>query len=105
VYAFFGGAYIGLQSSVVAEVVEVDDFTHALGLLYALSAAGYVLGPVLFAVLVDATGHTSYLGGQIFVGSITLLGALPIFALLYKAYMEKKYEATIGHPIKRKYGA
>jgi len=96
-YGFFGGAYCGLQSAVVAEVVDVDNLTNALGLLYALSALGYLLGPEIFAAIVGASGTAaSYLGGQMFVAVLTMCGSLAIVVVLVRMHQDKNVGKALG---------
>ncbi|KAI9225560.1 MAG: major facilitator superfamily domain-containing protein [Piptocephalis tieghemiana] len=77
VHGALQGAFITLIPLIAAAEVEADEAPSAIGLVLGGQLPGDLVGPAIFGALLDSTApEISYLPAQMFVGSVTLVGAL-----------------------------
>ncbi|KAM6997245.1 monocarboxylate transporter 12-B-like [Tautogolabrus adspersus] len=89
IYGYFDGAYVALIPVVTSDVVGSTYMTCALGVVYFLHAAPYLVSPPLGGWFVDKTGNyaaTFIISGTSFLFSAVVLAA----AMLVKHCQRKK---------------
>ncbi|XP_020494675.2 monocarboxylate transporter 12-B-like isoform X1 [Labrus bergylta] len=89
IYGYFDGAYVALIPVVTSDVVGPTYMTCALGVVYFLHAAPYLVSPPLGGWFVDKTGNyaaTFFISGTSFMFSAVLLAA----AMLVKRCQRNK---------------
>jgi len=91
--AIFGvtsGAYVGLTSVVLVDLLGLDKLTNAFGLLLMFQGIASVIGPPIIGALKDSIGD--YDAGFYFAGSMIFLSGAMLFAIppLQRKLRDKK---------------
>jgi MFS family permease len=68
------GGYLSLYTSVTSNCSTLQDLSDTLGLVFSVSMFGNFFGPMLFGVLLNASGG-EYLSGQLFVAAFYFVGS------------------------------
>jgi len=99
--ALFGitsGAYVGLTSVVLVDLLGLDKLTNAFGLLLMFQGIASVMGPPVIGALYDSIGD--YDAGFYFAGSMIFLSGAMLFAIpaLQKRLEQKRpsFKITSG---------
>lgn len=80
--AIFGvtsGAYVGLTSVVLVDLLGLDKLTNAFGLLLMFQGIASVIGPPIIGALKDSIG--SYDAGFWFAGTMIFISGAMLFAI------------------------
>ncbi|KAJ6634544.1 hypothetical protein lerEdw1_013976 [Lerista edwardsae] len=90
---------------VLMDVVEMDRFSSALGLFTILESITILIGPPLAGLLVDLTGHFSYVfyASSFFMVSAALFMGLSFCALVPKNKGTEIHKPTQENPFRGKY--
>jgi MFS family permease len=83
-YGIFGGGYISLFPVVTADVVGLEKLPAALGILYAASIPGNLLGTPIAGALLGLSNGESYFLVKLFSGIISIVAS---FFLVYLRIM------------------
>ncbi|XP_014280635.1 monocarboxylate transporter 13 isoform X2 [Halyomorpha halys] len=78
-FGFTIGAYVGLTSVILVDLLGLDKLTNAFGLLLLFQGIASFLGPPITGWLYDAT--KSYTVGFIFAGAMMSLSGIMLFAV------------------------
>uniref|UniRef100_A0A098LYX0 MCT n=1 Tax=Hypsiglena sp. JMG-2014 TaxID=1550645 RepID=A0A098LYX0_9SAUR len=94
-----------LLFQVLMDVVEMDRFSSALGLFTILESITILIGPPLAGLLVDITGHFSYVffASSFFMVSAALFMGLSFFTLEAKNKLKETNKPPPEDPSKGKY--
>jgi len=92
------GAYVGLTSVVLVDLLGLDKLTNAFGLLLMFQGIASVIGPPFTGALYDALGN--YDAGFYFAGTMIFISGAMLFAIpaLQKRLETKKptFDITSG---------
>lgn len=93
VYGFTIGAYVGLTSVILVDLLGIDKLTSAFGLLLLFQGIAGFIGPPIVGFLFDKT-HT-YLPGFLFAGTMIALSGFMFFFIpsLQKFLVKKQMRA------------
>lgn len=93
VYGFTIGAYVGLTSVILVDLLGLDKLTNAFGLLLLFQGIASFIGPPLAGWLYDITG--SYNPGFILAGTTIAISGVMLFAIPpLQRYLERKRVAA-----------
>lgn len=93
VYGFTIGAYVGLTSVILVDLLGLDKLTNAFGLLLLFQGIASFLGPPLAGWLYDITG--SYNPGFILAGTTIAISGVMLFAIPpLQRHLERKRVAA-----------
>jgi len=79
IFGITSGAYVGLTSVVLVDLLGLDNLTNAFGLLLLFQGIASVIGPPFIGWLYDVLGAYSY--GFYFSGAMIFLSGVMLFAL------------------------
>merc|ERR1719266_1536633 len=79
VFGITSGAYVGLTSVVLVDLLGLDNLTNAFGLLLLFQGIASVMGPPFIGWLYDQLGD--YQSGFYFSGAMIFLSGVMLFAL------------------------
>lgn len=79
VFGFTIGAYVGLTSVILVDLLGLDKLTNAFGLLLLFQGIASLVGPPFAGTLYDIT--SSYAPGFILAGVTILISGLMLFAI------------------------
>lgn len=79
VFGFTIGAYVGLTSVILVDLLGLSKLTNAFGLLLLFQGIASFIGPPIVGGLYDRT--SSYTPGFIFAGSMIAFSGLMLFAI------------------------
>lgn len=79
VFGFTIGAYVGLTSVILVDLLGLDKLTNAFGLLLLFQGIASLVGPPLAGVLYDVT--ESYSPAFVLAGSTILISGIMLFAI------------------------
>lgn len=99
--ALFGvtsGAYVGLTSVVLVDLLGLDRLTNAFGLLLLFQGIASILGPPIIGALYDASGD--YDAGFYFAGAMIFVSGAMLFAL--PALQRRQQERKVKEEEKRR---
>eukprot|EP00096_Caligus_rogercresseyi_P015849 TRINITY_DN8329_c0_g1_i2.p1 TRINITY_DN8329_c0_g1~~TRINITY_DN8329_c0_g1_i2.p1 ORF type:complete len:585 (+),score=76.84 TRINITY_DN8329_c0_g1_i2:415-2169(+) len=88
VYGVTSGAYVGLTSVVLVDLIGLDQLTHGFGLLLLFQGIASVIGPPIVGALKDWQG--TYDTGFYFAGFIIFLSGVMLFILPWMQKRSKK---------------
>ncbi|XP_014250035.1 monocarboxylate transporter 9 [Cimex lectularius] len=89
VFGFTSGAYVGLTSVVLVDLLGLDKLTNAFGLLLLFQGLASLVGPPITGGLYDWTN--SYTPGFVFSGMMIMFSGLMLFMIpSLRRYVEKK---------------
>jgi len=95
IFGITSGAYVGLTSVVLVDLLGLDKLTNAFGLLLLFQGVASVMGPPLIGALYDGTGSYDagfYLAGTMIFLSGAMLFAVPLIQKKMRKNKEKKYQ-------------
>lgn len=75
--AFFSGAYVGLTSVILVDLLGLDKLTNAFGLLLLFQGIATFVGPPIVGALYDLSN--SYTPGFVFAGVMIALSGKILF--------------------------
>lgn len=78
-FGFTIGAYVGLTSVILVDLLGLDKLTNAFGLLLLFQGIASLVGPPLAGVLYDVT--ESYSPAFILAGTAILMSGIMLFAI------------------------
>jgi len=79
IFGITSGAYVGLTSVVLVDLLGLDKLTNAFGLLLMFQGIASVMGPPVIGALYDSIGD--YDAGFYFAGSMIFLSGAMLFAI------------------------
>lgn len=79
VYGFTIGAYVGLTSVILVDLLGLEKLTNAFGLLLLFQGIASFVGPPIVGLLYDQTN--SYTPGFIFAGAMIAVSGLMLFVI------------------------
>merc|ERR1711997_816391 len=79
IFGITSGAYVGLTSVVLVDLLGLDKLTNAFGLLLLFQGIASVMGPPIIGKLYDYTG--SYDTGFYFSGAMIFISGAMLFAI------------------------
>jgi len=79
IFGITSGAYVGLTSVVLVDLLGLDKLTNAFGLLLMFQGIASVIGPPVIGALYDSIGD--YDAGFYFAGSMIFLSGAMLFAI------------------------
>ena len=79
VFGVTSGAYVGLTSVVLVDLLGLDRLTNAFGLLLLCQGIASVIGPPIIGSLKDSLGD--YEGGYYFAGAMIFVSGVMLFVL------------------------
>jgi len=89
IFGITSGAYVGLTSVVLVDLLGLDKLTNAFGLLLMFQGIASVMGPPVIGALFDSIGD--YDAGFYFAGSMIFLSGAMLFAIpLLQKRLENK---------------
>lgn len=89
-FGFTIGAYVGLTSVILVDLLGLEKLTNAFGLLLLFQGIASFAGPPIVGSLFDHTG--SYVPGFIFAGVMIGISGLMLFIIPpLQAYMDRKH--------------
>lgn len=90
VFGFTIGAYVGLTSVILVDLLGLEKLTNAFGLLLLFQGIASFIGPPIVGSLYDAT--SSYTTGFIFAGVMICASGLMLFVIppLQKCLTERQ---------------
>jgi len=93
VFGVTSGAYVGLTSVVLVDLLGLDKLTNAFGLLLLFQGIASVIGPPIIGWFYDAIG--SYDVGFYFAGSVVFVSGIMLFAIpMVRRWSEAKLDAA-----------
>lgn len=94
VFGITSGAYVGLTSVVLVDLLGLDNLTNAFGLLLLFQGIASVLGPPFCGWLYDQVGN--YEGGFYFSGAVIFISGVMLFVLpKMMRKRDEKYEQDV----------
>lgn len=103
VYGFTIGAYVGLTSVILVDLLGIDKLTSAFGLLLLFQGIAGFIGPPIVGFLYDQT--ESYAPGFVFAGTmIALSGFMFFFIPTLQKYLAKRQSRTENEQFERSHG-
>lgn len=79
IFGFTIGAYVGLTSVILVDLLGLDNLTNAFGLLLLFQGIASFVGPPIVGVLYDYS--TTYTPGFVFAGSMIAISGLMLFPI------------------------
>lgn len=79
VFGFTIGAYVGLTSVILVDLLGLDNLTNAFGLLLLFQGIASFVGPPIVGVLYDIS--KSYTPGFIFAGAMIAISGLMLYPI------------------------
>merc|ERR1719400_612739 len=94
IFGMTSGAYVGLTSVVLVDLLGLDNLTNAFGLLMLFQGIASVIGPPFIGFLYDH--FKNYHAGYYFAGAMIFLSGVMLFALpsLIKRQQKLEEKAT-----------
>ncbi|KAI7872934.1 major facilitator superfamily domain-containing protein [Spinellus fusiger] len=86
VFGFFGGIYSSLAAPITANITGFDKLSSGLAILF-LASTFSAVGPLIASVIQESTPNNSFIGIQMFCGSVFFVGA--ISAIIVKLRITK----------------
>lgn len=91
VFGFLIGAYVGLTSVILVDLLGLEKLTDAFGLLLLFQGIATLAGPPLAGFLKDITG--SYAPGFIIAGVAIAFSGIMLFAIpCLQRYLERRHQ-------------
>jgi len=90
VFGMTSGAYVGLTSVVLVDLLGLDNLTNAFGLLMLFQGIASVIGPPFIGFLYDH--FKNYHAGYYFAGAMIFLSGVMLFALPHLQKRQQKLE-------------
>lgn len=95
VFGFTIGAYVGLTSVILVDLLGLEKLTNAFGLLLLFQGIASFAGPPIVGSLYDYTN--SYVPGFIFAGSmIGISGLMLVLIPPLQAYMDRSHSERVA---------
>lgn len=95
IFGITSGAYVGLTSVVLVDLLGLDKLTNAFGLLLLFQGISSVIGPPLIGALYDHLGN--YDAGFYFAGGMIFLSGAMLFAIpVLQGKIERSKAATFN---------
>lgn len=94
VFGFTVGAYVGLTSVILVDLLGLDNLTNAFGILLLFQGIASFVGPPIVGVFYDIC--TSYTPGFVFAGSMIAVSGLMLYPIpALQRYLHKRHHGAV----------
>lgn len=94
VFGFTIGAYVGLTSVILVDLLGLDSLTNAFGILLLFQGIASFVGPPIVGLLYDV--WISYTPGFIFAGSMIAISGLMLYPIpALQRYLQQRHTQPV----------
>lgn len=94
VFGFTIGAYVGLTSVILVDLLGLDNLTNAFGILLLFQGIASFVGPPIVGLLYDVS--KSYTSGFIFAGSMIAISGLMLYPIpILQRYLHQRHTQPV----------